>query len=343
MTGTVRVRRLLLTGILSSAGALALAAVLSAAERAEPSAGQALAQQILQAAEVKGGFIIHLGCGDGTLTAALRAGDAFLVHGLDADADKVQQARERIQRLGLYGVVSVDRFDGKRLPYVDNLANLVVAERLGGVPVIVAGEGPVVVLIPGLTGDSGIFRYQIPALSCDYRVIAPNLRVDFNGAERTFDQFAHDLARVLEVAGADSACLLGLSFGGPIAMRFATLYPDRVWGLVLTNTLARLDLSHVGLNRTLLIPVARWTSRFLPEPFLEKTVVAPSHGMDAAQNRGAGNGVRVRIVRRLAAYQADVLDCRHRREMPFFRTDSTDNAPVSISRYRIVSIVSSVF
>jgi pimeloyl-ACP methyl ester carboxylesterase len=40
--------------------------------------------------------------------------------------------------------------------------------------------------------------------------------------------------------------------------------------MVLTNTLARLDLSHVGLNRTLLIPVARWTSRFLPEPLMRR-------------------------------------------------------------------------
>jgi pimeloyl-ACP methyl ester carboxylesterase len=138
------------------------------------------------------------------------------------------------------------------------------------VPVVDSGEGPVVVLIPGLTGDSGVFRYQIAALSESHRVIAPNLRVDYNGIEQRFDQFAHDVATVLDALDVSSACLLGLSFGGPIAIRFATLYPNRTWGLVLTNTLARLDLSHVGLNRTLLIPVARWTSRFLPEPLMRR-------------------------------------------------------------------------
>lgn len=148
----------------------------------------------------------------------------------------------------------------------------VFVELAGGecVPVIDGGEGPAVVLVPGLTGDSGVFRHQIAALTESYRVIAPNLRVDFNGIEQRFDQFAHDVATVLDALGVSSACLLGLSFGGPIAMRFATLYPDRAWGLVLTNTLARLDLSHVGLNRTLLIPVARWTSRFLPEPLMRR-------------------------------------------------------------------------
>jgi cyclopropane fatty-acyl-phospholipid synthase-like methyltransferase len=86
-----------------------------------------LARRILAAAEIRGGLIVHVGCGDGRLTAALRAGDGCLVHGLDADADTVQRAREHIQSRGLYGQVSVDSsFAGRRLPYVDNLVNLVV-------------------------------------------------------------------------------------------------------------------------------------------------------------------------------------------------------------------------
>ena len=96
---------------------------------AEPSA-----KQILDATGVKGGLVAHLGCGDGNLTAALRADDSYLVHGLDTDAKNVQKAREHIHSKGLYGPVSVDTFDGKHLPYVDNLVNLVVAEELGDVP-----------------------------------------------------------------------------------------------------------------------------------------------------------------------------------------------------------------
>ena len=138
------------------------------------------------------------------------------------------------------------------------------------VEVVEAGEGPAVVLVPGLTGDNEVFRYQVAALSPEYRVIAPDLRARFAEVEPQFDQFAHDLARVLDALGVPSAAFLGLSFGGPICMRFTTLYPERVTGLILTNTLARLDLSHVGLNRTLLIPIARWTSRFLPVPLMRK-------------------------------------------------------------------------
>jgi len=75
---------------------------------------------------IKGGLIVHLGCGTGELTAALRVNDACVVHGLSREADHVETARRHICSLGLYGPVSVDRLTGDRLPYADNLVNLVV-------------------------------------------------------------------------------------------------------------------------------------------------------------------------------------------------------------------------
>ncbi|MBC8218113.1 MAG: class I SAM-dependent methyltransferase [Planctomycetes bacterium] len=91
------------------------------------------AKEILGATGVSGGLIVHLDCGDGKLTAALRANDKYLVHGLDMDPEQVAEAHEHVCSLGLYGRVSVDTFDGRRLPYVDNLVNLIVADQLGGV------------------------------------------------------------------------------------------------------------------------------------------------------------------------------------------------------------------
>jgi len=85
------------------------------------------ARQILAETGIQGGLIVHLGCGDGKLTSALRAGDGYLVQGLDTDQEKVRQARTHVQSLGLYGKVAIDRFDGKHLPFVENLVNLVVA------------------------------------------------------------------------------------------------------------------------------------------------------------------------------------------------------------------------
>ena len=91
------------------------------------------AKAILDATGTTGGIVVHLGCGDGRLTAALRAGEAFTVIGLDADPDKVAQARSRVDSLGVYGPVSIERFSAAELPYTENLVNLVVVEDQGKV------------------------------------------------------------------------------------------------------------------------------------------------------------------------------------------------------------------
>ncbi|NOZ21929.1 MAG: PQQ-binding-like beta-propeller repeat protein [Planctomycetes bacterium] len=84
------------------------------------------ARRILGAAGVKGGLIVHLGCSDGRLTAALHASDSYLVQGLDTHPANVEKARAHIRSLGLYGKVSVALWQGDRLPYADNLVNLIV-------------------------------------------------------------------------------------------------------------------------------------------------------------------------------------------------------------------------
>ena len=92
------------------------------------------AKEILETAGVTGGLVVHVNCGDGVLTDALRAGDAFIVHGLDREYENVQQTRRHIISKSRYGPVSVDQLKGSRLPYTDNLINLLVSENLGGIP-----------------------------------------------------------------------------------------------------------------------------------------------------------------------------------------------------------------
>ncbi len=91
------------------------------------------AKDILSATGIKGGLVVHLGCGDGKLTAALYANDSYLVHGLDNDPKSVAKARDYITSKGLYGKVSAEQWQGKDLPYNDNVVNLLVAEDLGDV------------------------------------------------------------------------------------------------------------------------------------------------------------------------------------------------------------------
>ena len=88
---------------------------------------------ILELAGFQGGLIVQLGCGDGQTTEELAKQGNCLLHGLDTDRAKVETARSHLQTLGLYGQVSIDTFDGRHLPYADNLVNLIVAEPLGDV------------------------------------------------------------------------------------------------------------------------------------------------------------------------------------------------------------------
>jgi len=81
-----------------------------------------------------GGIVVHLNCGDGKATAEMAASNQCLIHGLDTEADNISKARMNLRSKGLYGRVFVARYDGKRLPYGNNVINLVVANSMGHVP-----------------------------------------------------------------------------------------------------------------------------------------------------------------------------------------------------------------
>ena len=104
----------------------------SAAEAADDQA-----REILDATNVRGGLIVHLSCGDGTLTAELGAGERYLVHGLDRDAAAVRGARAHIQSLGLYGRVAVEQNGDpglRRTLHWSKAINASVADMVSGVP-----------------------------------------------------------------------------------------------------------------------------------------------------------------------------------------------------------------
>lgn len=72
------------------------------------------------------GLIVHLGCGDGKLTAELGTDSQWIVQGLDTDASKVAAARRLLDEKELTGPVSVDLYDGVTLPYANNLVNKII-------------------------------------------------------------------------------------------------------------------------------------------------------------------------------------------------------------------------
>jgi len=110
---------------------------------------------ILEQSGVRGGLVVHVHCGDGRLTAELGKCKGYLVHGLDKDPTNVDRARAHIRSCNAYGRVSIDRFDGTNLPYIDGCVNLLVAETLENVSI----SEVLRVLCPGgvayLKGDDG--------------------------------------------------------------------------------------------------------------------------------------------------------------------------------------------
>ena len=80
-------RPLLVVLILISTGKVAFGAIGPA---------DAEAADIIAATGVQGGFVVHLGAGEGQLTEALHRNSSYQVQGLEREAGKVQIARERL-------------------------------------------------------------------------------------------------------------------------------------------------------------------------------------------------------------------------------------------------------
>ncbi len=91
------------------------------------------AKAILTATDTRGGFVVHLGCGQGALTAALRASDSYVVQGLDKDQARIDVGRAALLKAGVYGPVALERLVLPTLPYLDNMVNLLVVDDALGV------------------------------------------------------------------------------------------------------------------------------------------------------------------------------------------------------------------
>jgi outer membrane protein assembly factor BamB len=88
-----------------------------------------LAMRVYEQTGVKGGLVVELGMVDVEFTAALGARDAVMLETLETDLQRIADARESLEANGRYGTITVTQFDGKSLPYADNMVNLVVIHK----------------------------------------------------------------------------------------------------------------------------------------------------------------------------------------------------------------------
>ncbi len=109
----------------------------------------------LESAKVKGGFVVHLGCGDGKRSMEFAPTEAFKVQGWTKDANALAKARENLRLAGSFKRVSFNEWDGKSaLPYATHFANAVICDlREGFVPPV---ADILRVLVPNGVGIVGV-------------------------------------------------------------------------------------------------------------------------------------------------------------------------------------------
>jgi len=140
---------------------LLLLLVSSSSLAADSSDAEKTADAIRAATGFTGGLAACVECGDGRLAAALGANERTIVQGLVGDPSDVESARRHIQSLGKYGKVAARGWEGERLPYGDNLMNLIV---LGAKDVVPAAEVERVLAPRGSAVVRGLLKTEGTAL-----------------------------------------------------------------------------------------------------------------------------------------------------------------------------------
>jgi pimeloyl-ACP methyl ester carboxylesterase len=102
------------------------------------------------------------------------------------------------------------------------------------------GEGPVIVLIHGITGRSDQWEPVIAHLAAEHTVLAPDLLGHGESAKPRGDYslgaYASAVRDTMVALGYDAATIVGHSLGGGIAMQFAYQFPERCQRLALVSS-----------------------------------------------------------------------------------------------------------
>jgi pimeloyl-ACP methyl ester carboxylesterase len=104
----------------------------------------------------------------------------------------------------------------------------------------IGGQGPLLVLVHGITNSSASWEPVLATLGQRFTVIAPDLLGHGDSAKPRGDYSLGANASLLRdfmlALGHERATLVGHSLGGGIAMQFAYQFPDRIERLVLVSS-----------------------------------------------------------------------------------------------------------
>jgi pimeloyl-ACP methyl ester carboxylesterase len=129
-----------------------------------------------------------------------------------------------------------------------------------------AGDGPPVLLLHGITSTSEAWREVMPRLAERYTVVAPDLVGHGRSAKPRGDYslgaYAAGVRDLLAVLGFERGSVVGHSFGGGIAMQFAYLFPEYTERMALISS-GGLGREVHPLLRAAVLPGSEWVMPLL--------------------------------------------------------------------------------
>ena len=129
---------------------------------------------------------------------------------------------------------------------------------------LVAGDGPPLLLLHGLSGSVRWWRHNISVFAQHCRVYALDLLEYEPEAARlqfAFPEAARRITQWLEMLGVERVSVIGHSMGGAIAAELAADAPSQIDKLILVNAAALFPRSRLPLSLTSLV---RKTPHFSP-------------------------------------------------------------------------------
>jgi pimeloyl-ACP methyl ester carboxylesterase len=167
--------------------------------------------------------------------------------------------------------------------------------------VSVSGQGPPLVLVPGMDGTGQLFYRQVPLVAQRYRVATYRLRDD----APSMSVLVEDLAQVIgALTPGGPAVVVGESFGGTVALSFALARPDLVAALVVINSFPRFTPQirlHLAIAALRIVPwrvmplVRRLTAFRLHSRYTHRTEMRRFMELTASTSQ-AGYVSRLRIL-----------------------------------------------
>lgn len=204
------------------------------------------------------------------------------------------------------------------------------------------GQGPTLILVPGLDGTAQLFYRQLPLLSPHFRVVTFPLP---NDNQCTMNDLVEELRLLVErlaaKTGHHQVFLCGESFGGALSMSFGLAYPEHLHGLVIVNSFPRIRKRLQIRLGPLALRAIPWGAMRLVRRFTEsKLHSAHTHPDDLREFHERTQAVsRTGYIRRLEILQEyDIRDKLRELEVPtLFLASDQDRLVPSVREAQFMS------